>query len=75
MQADGADMAFIEVLMDLEKILFMIEGCGQGLPEWRERFAGDHGDRAVDLCDHADRRFALGATTGFFVRLHNVFNL
>jgi hypothetical protein len=55
-ESDGADMAFVEVLVDLEQIDFMIDPAVQGLPERRQRLAGDHHHRAVNFGNGADDR-------------------
>ena len=53
-EADGAEMPLIEMLMNLEKICTAIQLAAQGLPQGRQPLAGDSHHRSLDLGDAAD---------------------
>jgi hypothetical protein len=53
-QGDDTRMVFIEVLMNLEQVGFVIEVCTQGLSQGRQRFTGDDCYRAMDLRNHTN---------------------
>lgn len=54
-QGDGAYMLLVEVLVDLELVGLMVDLRTEGPAQRRQRVAGDHHNRPMDLRNHADR--------------------